>query len=181
MVAGVENRIRELIPAAELETINSMIGIPIFYNLAFVQTENISGMDADILIALKENHAPTAQYREKLRSELNKDFPGSSFYFQAADIITRVLKFGLISPIDVQIEGLNFDKSYEYAVKIRDAMRKIPGAADVHIRQVLDYPTLQVDVDRSRSAHRVSRAMCPMRACRESRSAPISPHNRVIS
>jgi multidrug efflux pump subunit AcrB len=152
MVADVENRIRQLIPAEELETINSMIGVPIFYNLAFVQTENISSMDADILIALKEGHAPTAQYREKLRSEFGKDFPGSSFYFQAADIITRVLNFGLISPIDVQIEGLNFNKSYEYAVKLRDAMLKIPGAADVHIRQVLDYPTLQVDVDRSRAA-----------------------------
>ena len=152
MVADVENRIRQLIPDEELETINSMIGIPTFYNLAFVQTENISSMDADILIALKKNHAPTAQYREKLRSELRKDFPGSSFYFQAADIVTRVPNFGLISPIDVQIEGLDFNKSYEYAVKIRDAMLKIPGAADVHIRQVLDYPTLQVDVDRSWAA-----------------------------
>lgn len=152
LVAQVEDRIRQLIPADELETINSMIGVPIFYNLAFVQTENISSMDADILIALKKNHAPSGQYREKLRSELKKDFPGSSFYFQAADIITRVLNFGLISPIDVQIEGLNLEKSYEYAVKIRDAMLKIPGAADVHIRQVLDYPTLQVDVDRWRAA-----------------------------
>ncbi len=152
LVAEVENRIRQLIPAEELETINSMIGVPIFYNLAFVQTENISSMDADILIDLKKNHAPTAKYRQKIRTELAKEFPGASFYFQAADIITRVLNFGMISPVDVQIEGLDFNKSYEYALKIKDAMLKIPGAADVHIRQVLDYPTLHVDVDRSRAA-----------------------------
>ena len=93
MVAEVENRIRQLIPAEELETINSMIGVPIFYNLAFVQTENISSMDADILIDLKKNHAPTAQYRQKLRSELSEEFPGSSLYFQAADIVTRGPEF----------------------------------------------------------------------------------------
>ena len=152
LVAQVEQRIRDIIPAEEIETINSMIGVPIFFNLAFVQTENIGGMDADILIALKKDHHPTAIYRHKLRKALTREFPGSDFYFQAADIITRVLNFGLISPIDVQVEGIDLGTSYEYARKLKNAMIKIPGAADVHIRQVLDYPTLQVDVDRTRAA-----------------------------
>ena len=85
-----------------------MIGVPIFYNLAFVQTENIGGMDAEILISLKPGHRPTAYYRKKMREELPRAFPGSRFYFQAADIVTQVLNFGLTSPLDVQVEGAGF-------------------------------------------------------------------------
>jgi multidrug efflux pump subunit AcrB len=152
LVERVEERIRQLIPQQELETVNDMIGIPTFYNLAFVQTENIGGMDAEILISLKPGHAPTAGYRNKLRDVLPAEFPGCRFYFQSADIVTQVLNFGLAAPLDVQIEGSDLRLSYGYALKMHDAMRAIPGVADVHINQVLDYPTLQVDVDRSRAA-----------------------------
>ena len=152
LVARVEEQIRRIIPAEEIDTINDMIGVPIFYNMAFVQTENIGGMDAEILISLKKGHRPTALYRRRLRESLPAEFPGSRFYFQSADIVTQVLNFGLTSPIDVQIEGADFNRSYPYALKIRDVMRTIPGAADVHINQVLDYPSLQVDVDRTRAA-----------------------------
>lgn len=153
LVDKVENCIREVIPAEEIDTINDMLGVPIFYNLAFVQTDNIAGMDADILIALKPGHRPTAMYRKKLREILPEQFPGSSFYFQPADIVTRVLNFGLTSAIDLQIEGTDFSHSYDYARRMRDAMREIPGLEDVHIAQVLDYPALQVDVDRVRAAN----------------------------
>ena len=152
MVDQVEEHIRRIIPAREIDTINDMIGVPIFYNLAFVQTENIGGMDAEILISLKPGHRPTSGYRKKLRQELPRAFPGSRFYFQAADIVTQVLNFGLTSPLDVQVEGMDFNRSYDYALKVRDALRGIPGTADVHINQVLDYPALQVDVDRTRAA-----------------------------
>ena len=152
LVEQVEARIRQLIPQKELETLNDMIGVPTFYNLAFVQTENIGGMDAEILVSLKSGHAPTSKYRKKLREVLPAEFPGSRFYFQSADIVTQVLNFGLSAPIDVQIEGTDLRRSYGYALRLRDAMRAIPGMADVHINQVLDYPTLQLDVDRSRAA-----------------------------
>jgi CzcA family heavy metal efflux pump len=152
MVNEVESHIREIIPPGEVETINAMIGVPIFYNLAFVQTENIGGMDAEILIALKKGHHPTSVYRRKIRELLPRSFPGSRFYFESADIVTQVLNFGLTSPLDVQVEGTDFRRSYDLALKMRDAMRDIPGTADVHINQVLDYPTLQVDVDRTRAA-----------------------------
>jgi multidrug efflux pump subunit AcrB len=152
LVSQVEGRIRQIIPDAEIDTINDMVGVPIFYNLAFVQTENISGMDAEMLISLKKGHRPTAYYRRRMRDVLPREFPGSRFYFQSADIVTQVINFGLASPIDIQIEGADFSRSYEYALKMRDALRIIPGCADVHINQVLDYPTLQVDVDRARAA-----------------------------
>ena len=152
MVERVEARIREIIPAEEIETINDMIGVPTFYNIAFVRTENIAGMDAEILISLKKGHKPTADYRRAIRRELPKSFPGSRFYFQSADIVTQVLNFGLTSPLDVQVEGADFNKSLAYALRMRDALAAIPGVADVHINQVLDYPALAVDVDRTQAA-----------------------------
>ncbi len=152
IVTQIENRIRDVIPPKDLSTINAMIGVPISFNLGFVQTDNVGGMDADILIALKEGHQPTVNYIKKLRKILSHEFPDSSFYFQPADIVTQVLNFGVPSPIDVQIEGLDLAKSYEYAKKIRLAMSQITGVADVHIKQVLDYPALQVDVDRTLAA-----------------------------
>ncbi|HEX9077957.1 MAG TPA: efflux RND transporter permease subunit [Desulfuromonadaceae bacterium] len=152
LVARVEARIRDIIPPAELDTVNDMQGVPIFYNMAFVQTENIGGMDAEILVSLKKGHRDTAYYRKMLREVLPAEFPGSRFYFQPADIVTQVLNFGLTSPIDIQIEGLDFGRSYDYALKVRDRLATIPGAADVHINQVLDYPAIQVDVDRTRAA-----------------------------
>jgi multidrug efflux pump subunit AcrB len=153
LVAGIEKRIRDIIPENEIETINDMIGVPIFYNLAFVQTENIAGMDAEVLIALKEGHHPTAMYRQKLRNDLPGHFPGSSFYFEPADIVTQVLNFGLTTPINVQVESPDFNNSYKYARRMRDTLNSIPGVADVHIHQVLDYPALQVDVDRTRAGN----------------------------
>lgn len=153
IVAQVEKKIREIIPPAEIETINSMIGVPVFYNLAFVQTDNIGGMDADILIALKPGHRPSSVYRKKIREVLKRDFPSADIYFQAADIITLVLNFGLTSPIDVQIEDRNMPRAYELAVKLQAAMQEIPGLADIHINQVFNYPAVQVDVDRTRAAY----------------------------
>src|SRR5256886_5050010 len=152
LVEQVERRIRETIPADELETVNDMIGVPLFYNLAFVPTDNIGAMDAEILIALKPGHRPTARYMRALRSSLPPDFPGSSFYFQPADIVSQVLNFGVSAPVDVQVEGANLARSYEVARRLRDAMRTVPGAVDVHVAQVLDYPALKVQVDRVRAA-----------------------------
>jgi len=152
MVAEVEKSIRQVIPPDEVDTINDMIGVPIYYNLAFVQTENIAGMDSEILISLKPQHHPTSEYERRLRRVLPQEFPSSQFWFQPADIVTQVLNFGLAAPIDVQVEGNDFTRSYTCARSLRDAMREVPGVADVHIAQVLDYPALKVDVDRVRAA-----------------------------
>ena len=151
-VLAVEDRIRQIVPKSELETVNDMIGVPINYNLAFVQTDNIGPMDADILIALKPHHKPTEGYMKQIRVALAKEFPDCSIYFQPADIVTQVLNFGLTSPIDVQVEYPNLQKSFEVARKLRDELKTVPGTADVHITQVLDYPTIKVDVDRQRAA-----------------------------
>jgi multidrug efflux pump subunit AcrB len=151
LVGQAEDEIRKIIPAKELDTINSMIGVPTSYNLAFVPTDNVSGMDAELLIALKPHHHATEGYTKKIRNALNADFPGCAVYFQSADIVSQVLNFGLTSPVDVQVEFADIQKSFEIARTLRDKIRGVPGATDVTIKQIFDYPTLRMNVDRIRA------------------------------
>lgn len=150
-VAEVEEHIRRIVPASELGTINSMIGVPSSLSIAFVPTDNASGMDSEILVSLRPGHRPTQGYITRIREDLTRSFPGSTAYFQTADIVSQVLNFGLSSPIDVQIQTSKLDQGYELASRLSNMIRTVPGAADVHIKQVLDYPTLRLDVDRQRA------------------------------
>jgi multidrug efflux pump subunit AcrB len=151
-VLAVERKIREVIGDNELQTINDTIGVPYSYNLALLPSDNISSADAEILIQLKPGHKPSIGYIRALRAALPEAFPGALFYFQTADIVSQVLNFGLSSPIDIQIQDPNFDRAYGLAQKLLVAIQKIPGVADPHLVQLLDYPTLQIDVDRLRAA-----------------------------
>jgi multidrug efflux pump subunit AcrB len=152
LVLQVEDEIRKLIPKEELASVNDMVGVPIFYNLAFVPTDNISGMDAEILISLKTPHRPASEYMRAIRKEIPPKFPGSTFYFQSADIVTQVLNFGLPAPIDIQVQDFNFERGQIYAGQLRKAIEEVPGAVDIRQLQVLNYPGLRLDVDRLRAA-----------------------------
>ena len=152
LLAQVEKRIREIIPANEIDTINDLQGVPTSYNLAFVPTDNVGDMDAEVLIALKPGHHPSAGYMQKIRAQLPQEFPGSSFYFQSADIVSQVLNFGVPSPVDIQVEGPNLDKSYEIARRLQSDISTVPGAVDVHIKQAIRYPALRINVDREKAA-----------------------------
>ncbi len=151
LVAQVEQHIRAIVPASELGTVNSMIGLPSPLSLAFVPTDNTSAMDAEILVALKPGHRPTGEYVQKVRDDLARSFPGSTSYFQTADIVSQVLNFGLSAPIDVQVQDNDLQQGYAIATRLAAGMRTVPGAADVHVKQSLDYPTLRVTVDRERA------------------------------
>jgi multidrug efflux pump subunit AcrB len=152
MVADVERRIRAIIPAAELETVNDNVGVPISINYAYIQSDAIGGQDADILIDLKPGHHPTDGYVRRIRAEVAPAFPGSTLYFQPADVISQVLSFGVPSAIDVQVQAKSSAQAYEIASGMLDQVRRVPGAADVHIAQVVNKPVLRVDVDRDRAA-----------------------------
>jgi multidrug efflux pump subunit AcrB len=152
LVLKVEDAVRRIIPANELDTINDTIGVPSSFNLAFVPSDNVGDMDAEILISLKSGHHPTIGYIRTIRATVPDQFPGSVFYFQTADIVSQVLNFGLPAPIDVQIQDVNFDRSYGLAQQLVQRMRRIPGVADAHVVQVLNYPGLQIDVDRLRAS-----------------------------
>jgi multidrug efflux pump subunit AcrB len=145
----VEDVIREIVPENERDTIIDNFGLtPSFTTRAYIDNGTVTDGDGEIMVSLKENHRPTAAYVARLREELPKRFPGCTFYFEPADITSQILDFGLPAPIDVQVVGIDRAGNFAVAQKLRQEMAKIPGIADVHIHQITDYPTLQVDVDR---------------------------------
>ena len=147
----IARRIREIIPPAELVSVVDNIGLPISsINTVYNNSGTIGPQDGDILIQLSEDHAPTADYVRKLRETLPGAFPGSTFSFLPADIISQILNFGSPAPIDVQISGNNSAANYVFARTLLRRIAAIPGVADSRIQQSARYPELRVDVDRSR-------------------------------
>ncbi|MFI5395095.1 MAG: efflux RND transporter permease subunit [Candidatus Binatia bacterium] len=151
IVDDVERSIRELIPPDELAGISDNLGVPVSYNLAFYQTDSIGPQDADVLIQLQPEHRSTALYQDKIRRALHRKFPDTAIYFQAADIISQVLNFGLPAAIDAQISGNDLDTNYQIATRLKAKMERIPGLTDLRIPEPLDYPTLKVNVDRAKA------------------------------
>ncbi|MBZ5626192.1 MAG: efflux RND transporter permease subunit [Acidobacteriia bacterium] len=151
--ADIEREIREVIPPREIDTIIDNIGIPNGgFNLAFGDSPTLGTSDGDILISLKaDDHSPTAQYTDTLRKRLHERFPEIVFFFEAANITNQILNFGLPAPIDVQVVGRNAAANFQIAHQIETQIARIPGAADVHIHQVVDYPEIQVNVDRNKA------------------------------
>jgi multidrug efflux pump subunit AcrB len=148
----IEAVLREEIPGNELQTILDNIGLPNSgINQSYSSNGTIGSSDVEILIALDpEHHHPTAGLIRRLREVLPQRFPGVEFFFQPADIVTQILNFGLPAPIDVQVVGTDVQSSYDIAQQIANKMRHIPGAADVHVQQLLSLPTLHMDIDRTR-------------------------------
>ncbi|HEX8957817.1 MAG TPA: efflux RND transporter permease subunit, partial [Burkholderiaceae bacterium] len=105
--------------------------------------------DGEVLISLKPEHKPTAEYVKKLRAELPKRFPGVEFFFQPADIVTQILNFGMPAALDIQVVGNNFTANYDVAAKLMKKIKQVPGAVDVHIHQRIDEPTIALDMDRT--------------------------------
>ena len=101
-------------------------------------------------MCIRDSHHPTAGYIRHLREVLPQRFPGVEFFFQPADIVSQILNFGLPAPIDVQVVGTDMASSYLIAQQIANKMRHIPGAADVHVQQLLSLPTLHMDIERTR-------------------------------
>jgi multidrug efflux pump subunit AcrB len=145
----VEDVIREVVPAEEREMILDNMGLsPSFTVRAYIDNGTVSNSDGEILVSLKAEHRPTAGYVARLRKELPRRFPNCTFYFQPADITGQILNFGLPAPINVQVVGVNRKGNLAVAKKLREQMTKVPGIADVHIHQITDQPTLNLDVDR---------------------------------
>jgi CzcA family heavy metal efflux pump len=148
----VENAIRKEIPPAQVDSMLDNIGLPYSpYNTMHSTSGVIGASDADILVTLKPDHGPTANFVRDLRRNLPRQFPGVTFYFLPADIVTQILNFGLPSPIDVQIEGQDVEVSHDIAEKLMTQLRHVPGLVDLRVQQPLDYPTLDVAVDRTKA------------------------------
>lgn len=142
--------IHGIIPSNELDGIVSNIGLTVSgINMAYNNSGTIGVADADILISLKPNHAPTDDYIKTMRGRLPRQFPGTTFAFLPADIVSQVLNFGAPAPIDLQIAGKDLTADRKYANLVLAKVRQIPGIADARIQQAFQQPTLDVNVDRS--------------------------------
>ncbi len=150
----IEQSIRATIPKADLDKIVDNIGLPISgINMAYGNSGTIGVEDADILISLKEGHgSDTATLVDTLRKNLPRRFPGTSFAFLPADIVTQILNFGLPAPIDIQVIGNDLKGNRAYAEKLMKRINLVTGIADARIQQAFDAPTLGVNIDRSLAA-----------------------------
>ena len=150
---AVEDKIREIIPESERSLIVDNIGLPArSYNLAFSDGSTTGANDGVILVSLKDGHRPTADYIRKLREVLPAAFPEDIFYFQAADIVTQILNFGLPSQIDVRTVGYDRATNLRVARELRDRIAAIPGIADAHLQQEVSAPAFYAMIDRARAA-----------------------------
>ena len=152
--AKIQDAIRDIVAPQDLGAMVDNIGMPISgINTTYNNTGMIGAQDGDIQIALNEGHRPTAEYVKELRDELPKRFPGVTFSFLPADIVSQILNFGAPTPIDLQIRGPNLDQSFNYAEKILRKIKLIPGVADARIQQSRTNPGFDVNVDRSRAQY----------------------------
>jgi multidrug efflux pump subunit AcrB len=152
LVDEVEAAIRRQVPANELEGMLDNIGLPVSgINLSY-NDSGISGpADADILVSLKPNHKPTANYVRNLRLSLNREFPGTTFYFLPADIVSQTLNFGLPAPLDIQVVGRNETVGQQVANSIAQKIRQVRGAVDVRVQQPNDLQRFEFNVDRTKA------------------------------
>jgi multidrug efflux pump subunit AcrB len=149
----VESSIRREIPEREVDNILDNVGLP-YSTINFMHSTSglIGAGDADILVSLKEGHRATADYLERLRETLPREYPGTTFYFVPSDIVTQVLNFGLPAPVDIQIEGADIGSNREVAAWMLHEIERVPGIADARIQQAFDYPEFDVAVDRTKAA-----------------------------
>jgi multidrug efflux pump subunit AcrB len=148
----VEASIRKQIPQGELRSIIDNIGLPYSgINLSYSNSAPVGPGDADILVALTKDHHPTANYEHDIRLKLNEEFPGVTFYFLPADIVSQILNFGLPAPIDVQVVGSNLQANRQFADNLLNQLKFVPGIVDLRIQQTFDQPKLHIEVDRTKA------------------------------
>jgi multidrug efflux pump subunit AcrB len=149
----VEECIRREIPAKELQGVIDNIGIPVSgINLSYNDSGTAGPADADIMVSLKTGHRPTADYVRNLRLSLNHEFPGVTFYFLPADIVSETINFGLPAPYDIQVVGRNLTGNQQVAANIAEKIRHISGAVDVRVQQPSNLPRFEFAIDRTKSS-----------------------------
>jgi multidrug efflux pump subunit AcrB len=148
----VEQSIRQKIPASEMDNILDNIGLPYSgMNTMHLTSGLIGANSADVMVSLKEHHHPTAAYIRELRERLPREFPGATFYFLPSDITTQILNFGLPAPIDIQFRGNDIRTSEKLAAELMAQLHQVPGLVDLRVQQPTNYPTFNVDIDRTKA------------------------------
>jgi multidrug efflux pump subunit AcrB len=153
-LADIQKAIRQVIPSDNIDTMADNIGMPISgINMTYNNTGVMGPQDGDIQIKLKGDHRPTEEYVRELRENLPRQFPGVSFAFLPADIVSQILNFGAPAPIDLQVRGNNAEANFKYANDLLRRIKLIPGIADARIQQSPNSPGFNVDVDRTRAQY----------------------------
>src|SRR5882762_5868166 len=151
LVDHVEAALREVIPSREIASIVDNVGLPVSgINLTYGNSGTVGSSDADILVSLNEEHGATRDYIRTLREKLPQRFPGTTFSFLPADIVSQILNFGAPAPIDIQIVGPS-PKNQDVANQLLASLRHVPGLVDLRIQQLFNQPELRVATDRSRA------------------------------
>ncbi|MDC8450384.1 MAG: efflux RND transporter permease subunit [Nitrospira sp.] len=144
----VAKDVERLLPG-QVQDIVSNCGIPVgAHNLAFIPTPTVGTQDCDLTIALTNEKAPVWEYRDILRKGLSERYPGSEFTFQPADLTAKILNFGSLAAIDVQINGPDLYANHAFARKLASKFRQIPGSSDVVVQQPMGMPTLLAESNR---------------------------------
>jgi multidrug efflux pump subunit AcrB len=148
----VENSIRRVVPAKEVDNILDNIGLP-YSSINYLHGSSgvLGASEADVLVSLHAEHHPTADYIATLRQQLPVEFPGTTFYFLPADMVTQILNFGMPAPIDVQIEGADVAANRNVADQVLEQFRHVPGLTDLRVQQTFDYPKFHITVDRTKA------------------------------
>ena len=152
--ARMEKALRDIIPPTEIATIVDNVGFPVSgLNMVYNSSGLIGSQDGDIQIKLAEEHRPTAEYVRRLREEMPRRFPGTTFSFLPADIISQILNFGSPAPLDLQVRGPDLPANFDYAQKLLHRLQHVPGLVDARIEQSQLSPGFNVDIDRTRAQY----------------------------
>ena len=154
-VIRVEDVIKDVIPADEISTLISNIGLPVGKGAGFctILSPN-SGTDTAFLIVNlngENRKTGTAEYVRRLRQRLGRDFPREQFLFVGGGIVNSAINEGSPVPINIQVAASSLEKCREVAEDVVSRVKTIRGAADVQIAQSLDYPQIDIRVDRVRA------------------------------
>ena len=153
LIDRIESAIRREIPPRELQGILDNIGLPISgINLSYSDSGVAGPADGDILVSLRKGHRPTPEYVRNLRLTLNRDFPGVTFYFLPADIVSETINFGLPAPFDIQVLGRDVAGNQWVAAEIADRIRHVRGAVDLRVQQPSDLQRLEFAIDRTKAS-----------------------------
>jgi multidrug efflux pump subunit AcrB len=150
-IAKVEDIIRSVVPAKDLDMIVSNIGV--YPDLSAIYTTNASMDTAFVQTSLKEGHSTGSyEYMHRVQEKLAREMPELSTYFQAGGLVDSVINQGLPAPIDIQIKSQNMDGSYALATQLAAKIKAMPNVSNVYIPQSIDYPGLALSIDRERAS-----------------------------
>jgi len=150
-VKKIEDLVHQVVPNDELQIIVANIGVTTDFSAIY--TPNAAPHTAFVQVSLREGHKiGSYEYMRRVRERLSRDLPQLSAYFQTGGLVDAVLNLGMPAPIDVQVSGSNMKQTYAAAVQMAAKIRRLKGVSDVLIPQDIDYPALQLDVDRTKAS-----------------------------